>query len=112
MFYKLKRFSSEMIQNANFNERIVYLQQVEELKQAEGQESLVSKQLMDKYDTILKGEKKDIMDFDQKLQEITFDYFNLIVREYYMAVDKWGQAEEYTSEIKVNFDQIDKQLDD
>ena len=45
---------------------------------------------MEKYDTILKGEKKDIADFDVKLQEITFDYFNIIVREYYMSVDKWG----------------------
>ena len=67
---------------------------------------------MEKYDAILKGEKKDIADYDVKLQEITFDYFNLIVREYYMAVDKWGQNEEYTSEIKVQFDKIDAELDE
>ena len=78
-----------MLGTANFHERIVYLQQVEELKQNEGGDTLMAKQLMEKYDNVLKGEKKDVEAFDQQLEECVFDYFNLIVREYYMARDKW-----------------------
>lgn len=45
---------------------------------------------MDKYDAVLKGEQKDADDFTLTIQECVFDYFNLIVKEYYLAVDKWG----------------------
>ena len=41
-----------------------------------------------------------------------FDYFNLIVKEYYLAVDKWGQDLDYTAEIKEIYCKIDKELEE
>ena len=41
-----------------------------------------------------------------------FDYFNLIVKEYYLAVDKWGQDLDYTAEIKEIYSKIDKELEE
>jgi len=41
-----------------------------------------------KYEEILKGEQNDIDGFVEKLQELIFDYFNMIKKEYYLTLDK------------------------
>lgn len=46
--------------------------------------------MMEKYDKVLKGEQEDVDKFTLLLQEVVFDYFNLIVKEYYMSIDKWS----------------------
>lgn len=45
---------------------------------------------MEQYDHVLKDEDKEVTEFTFQLQELVFDYFNLIVKEYYMAIDKWS----------------------
>ena len=41
-----------------------------------------------------------------------FDYFNIIIKEYYMALDKWSQDIEYTNLIKAEYMKVDKEIDD
>ena len=41
-----------------------------------------------KYEEILKGNQNDIDGFLEKLQELIFDYFNMIKKEYYLTLDK------------------------
>jgi len=40
-----------------------------------------------------------------------FDYFNLIVKEYYLALDKWSTDVDYTNTIKAEYEKIDKELE-
>ena len=53
------------------------------------------KELQVKYDTILKGESAEMESFAKKLQEFVFDYFNLIVKEYYLSIDHYSLEMEY-----------------
>jgi hypothetical protein len=44
---------------------------------------------------------------------VVFDYFNLIVKEYYLAIEKWGQdTDGYVKDIKEQYERIDKELED
>jgi len=44
---------------------------------------------------------------------VVFDYFNLIVKEYYLAIDKWGQdTDGYVQEIKKRYEKIDKEMEE
>ena len=45
-----------------------------------------------------------------KLQDYVFDYFNLIVKEYYLSLDKWSSDMEYVKLIKDEYEKIDKQI--
>ena len=38
---------------------------------------------------MLKLEDKDLDEFNADLQELIFDYFNLISKEYYLTIDKF-----------------------
>ena len=50
--------------------------------------------------------------FTVKLQDIIFDYFNLIVKEYYMALDKWSADDDYVKQVKEEYAKTDKEIDD
>lgn len=43
---------------------------------------------MKQYDEKLKSEERNANEFTQIMQDIVFDYFNLIVKEYYLNIDK------------------------
>ena len=73
---------------------------------------MMAKELQAKYDGVLKGESAEMEKFTMKLQDYVFDYFNLIVKEYYLSLDKWGQDLEYTKAIKEKYDLIDKQMEE
>ena len=47
-----------------------------------------------------------------KLQDHVFDYFNLIVKEYYMSLDKWGADSDYVKTIKEEYKKIDDEADE
>jgi hypothetical protein len=53
------------------------------------------KELQAKYDAVLKNESAEMESFTKKLQEIVFDYFNLITKEYYLSIDHYSQEMEY-----------------
>ena len=62
ILYQYKKYGSEMIADANFHQRIIYLKQADDLK--ENQADLInSKKMMDKYDLVLKGEQNDVDKF-------------------------------------------------
>jgi hypothetical protein len=46
-----------------------------------------------------------------KLQDTVFDYFNIIVKEYTLALDKW-HGSDYTQILKENYEKIDKEFED
>ena len=46
------------------------------------------------------------------IQDNVFDYFNLIVKEYKMALDKWSQNIDYTNKIKDEYGKIDKEIEE
>lgn len=50
--------------------------------------------------------------FTIHLQDIIFDYFNLIVKEYYMALDKWSADDDYVKQVKEEYAKIDKEVDE
>jgi hypothetical protein len=37
----------------------------------------------------VKGEEADLEKFNGELQEVVFDFFNLITKEYYLTIDKF-----------------------
>lgn len=41
-----------------------------------------------------------------------FDFFNMIKKEYYMALEKWAVDEQYVKEIKEKYAQIDQEMYD
>jgi hypothetical protein len=51
---------------------------------------------MKEYQELLKGEEKDNNEFTLEIQECVFDYFNLIVKEYYLNIDRMQGNPEYT----------------
>ncbi len=55
------------------------------------------KELENDYQQILKNEEIDIEEFTKELKEYVFDYFNIIEKEYMIAVDKWSLDEDYAS---------------
>ena len=50
-------------------------------------------------------------EFTVELQDNVFDYFNLIVKEYYMSLDKYGSDPDYVKIIKEEYAKIDKEVD-
>lgn len=50
--------------------------------------------------------------FTIALQDHVFDYFNLIVKEYYMSLDKWAADPEYVRIIKEEYKKIDDEADE
>lgn len=59
----------------------------------------------------MKGEDKEVTELTLQLQEIVFDYFNLIVKEYYMAQDKWSNDPIYVEELRAEYEKIDKEIE-
>ena len=47
-----------------------------------------------------------------QLQDHVFDYFNLIVKEYYMSLDKWGADPEYVKIIREEYKKIDDEANE
>lgn len=88
-----------MIEEANFHARIALLQEKEQIElekeAASAEDKERAKKLNDEYTVLLKSEKDDMEQFTIQLQDIIFDYFNLIVKEYYMALDKWSADTDY-----------------
>ena len=70
------------------------------------------KELHDKYDAVLKNEGTEMDSFTMKVQEYVFDYFNLIIKEYYRSLDIWGQDMDYVNAIKGQYEVIDKQMEE
>ena len=65
--YKYRKYGSEIISDANFKERIKYLQEAEDIRSGtnlstqEGGEQLAKEaELRKKYEDILKGEQADV----------------------------------------------------
>jgi len=81
--------------------------------EAEGDPTLQTqlKELQSKYDVLLKGEQRDVDEYVMQLQDCVFDYFNIIVKEYYMAQDRWGSDTAYVAEIKKVYEKIDKEIE-
>ena len=46
-------------------------------------------ELKEKYHAMLKGEKGDIEKYHEKLEEMMFDFFNMIKKEYIMSLEKY-----------------------
>jgi len=61
---------------------------------------------------LLKTETKDMEEYTIQLQDHVFDYFNLIVKEYYMSLDKWGADNDYVKTIKEEYKKIDEEADE
>ena len=55
---------------------------------------------MKDYQELLKGEEKDNNEFTLEIQECVFDYFNLIVKEYYLNIDRMQGNAEYADEVR------------
>lgn len=88
IIYKYKMYGREILSEANFRERIVYLEEQEEMKR-DGEDKTPEgmaryKELQTLYDNCLKGESEDMAKFDLKVQDYVFDYFNLIIKEFYL----------------------------
>ena len=64
------------------------------------------------YQEVLRGEANDINAFTQDIQDTVFDYFNMIVKEYLMTIDKWGSDPDYVAQIKEEYVKIDKELEE
>ena len=61
---------------------------------------------------MLKTETKDMEEYTIQLQDHVFDYFNLIVKEYYMSLDKRGADNDYVKTIKEEYKKIDEEADE
>ena len=85
VIFKFKTFGKDMIAEANWRKRVGIMQQAEEIKQENEKEYT---RLMSEYQELLKGEEKDNNEFTLEIQECVFDYFNLIVKEYYLNIDR------------------------
>lgn len=68
--------------------------------------------LRQKYESILKNEQNDIDGFVEKLQELIFDYFNMIKKEYYLTLDKQSSDLDYVKCVKEVYSKIDKEMYD
>ena len=124
--YKFKKFGHEMIIDANTRFRINCLQQIDAFKSqgdvdnpqdggpaaVPAEKQSVIREISKKYSDSLSGEVQTLNEFTQLLQDCTFDYFNLILKEYMIALDKWGADEDYCTKIKEEYARIDKDLED
>ena len=70
------------------------------------------KEQKEKYHTMLKGEKADIEKYSEKLEEMMFDYFFMIKKEYYMSLDKWASDTDYVTQVKQKYAQVDQEMKD
>ena len=86
ILYKFKVYGKDIISYCNFRERVKIMAEAEEAK-TEGLDAEYTK-LMKSYDEKLKGEEQGVNEFVMTMQDIVFDYFNLIVKEYYLNIDK------------------------
>ena len=127
MIYKYKKYGQEMIAEANSQERYQLLQKIEELKEQSGEnvdkigmkpnptmseEAREIQKLQEEYNQVLKGENQDFDKFALSVQDLVFDYFNIIVKEYYLTLDKWCQDQDYVKQIKEEYKKIDTELDE
>ena len=100
-----------MLEEANFQQRIQLLEQKDAIDQegaqASPEDQANGKKYQEQYTTLLKSETKDMEMYTIQLQDHVFDYFNLIVKEYYMSLDKWGADDEYVKSIKEEYKKID-----
>jgi len=62
LLYKYKKYGTEMLAEANFHERVVYLRQADDLKENEN-DHMGSKLMMAKYDSALKADEVDANNF-------------------------------------------------
>jgi len=109
LLYKYKKYATEIIEDANTCQRVALMKQADDLTLIG--DTANSKKVMVEYDVVLKGEERDLEEFTILMQDTVFDYFNIIVKEYYMAVDKWGQDKDYVSAVKLEYEKIDKELE-
>lgn len=63
------------------------------------------------YDQILKGETKGVEEFKMIVQEIVFDYFNLILKEYYLNIDKCQAIPAYVERIAIAYKAIGEEME-
>ena len=116
IIYKYKKYGQELMSNANFRERIAFLEQKEEMK--ENQEDLtdegkkLSAELNEKYSKLVQQENGELDQFTLKLQEFVFDYFNLINKDYHISLEQWNSDTEFVKLIKDEYEKIDKQIKD
>ena len=50
--------------------------------------------------------------YNEKLEEMMFDYFNMIKKEYFMSLDKWASDADYIASIKEKYAKIDQEMKD
>jgi hypothetical protein len=116
LIYKYKKYGQDMLEEANFQQRINLLEQKDIIDQegvnASPEDQAKGKEFQTEYTAILKSETKDMETYTINLQDHVFDYFNLIVKEYYMSLDKWGADNEYVKLIKEEYKKIDDEADD
>ena len=67
-------------------------------------------ELKEKYHAMLKGEKGDIEKYHEKLEEMMFDFFNMIKKEYIMSLEKYASDSNYLTEIKEKYKKIDEEM--
>ena len=104
-----KKYGAEIISQHNFKARIELLRAQEQAaNEGRGPQDPIGKELKEKYQAILKGEKADNEKYIEKLQEMMFDYFNMIQKEYYMSLDKWAGDKDYVTQIKDKYALIDQ----
>lgn len=114
ILYRYRKTGSEIISEANFQERIVYLRQAEAIlkENVDNNDELkaTETELRKKYHEVLKGETEDLDKFVERLQEHLFDFFNMIRKEYYMSLDKWATDNDYVKQVKDEYAKVDKEL--
>ena len=72
----------------------------------------LAKELVNEYQETLRGETNALNNFTQQLQDYVFDYFNIIVKEYLMSLDKWGSDEDYVKQVKEGYGKVDKEIEE
>lgn len=111
--YKYRKYGAEIVSEHNFRTRINFLRESEQAVEAgAGADDATVKELKEKYHAMLKGEKTDIEKYSEKLEEMMFDFFNMIKKEYYMSLDKWASESEYVTQIKEKYAKIDQEMYD
>lgn len=116
LLYKYRKYGRDIMSENNFNWRIKLLQEAEEMmKNNQTNDPEIKEQEGDvrkKYMAYIKEENIDADAYTQKLQELIFDYFNMIKKEYYMALDKYATDPDYVKEIKEEHEKVDKEMYD
>ena len=60
----------------------------------------------------MRTETAESESFNKKLLDVVFDYFNLIQKEYAMALDKWSPDPDYVKQVKETYQKIDKEYEE